>query len=187
MSSLSKECLISFGNPKTASSSLALSTIIPPLMSIKALDVGKNGLLKMMGISKSSITSSIIKSTRKINLSILTKIPSIISLNLINRLAYCKVFLVCLGSLNPNFLKILYIMTMILTPKSVKALSSFKLLIKQGIVKFPRSLYNSLFQRMASHSLLIMNIDNFSIFLLFVSRSILSIWIFQKILQKMRN
>ena len=63
-------------NVTFSSWTLSLSSLF--YTSIEALSVAKNGLQRMIGTSLSSSMSKMMKSTRKINLSTLTRTSSII-------------------------------------------------------------------------------------------------------------
>ena len=110
---------------KVTCSSLIFKIRLPYWTSIIALPVAKNGLPKMRGTSWSSSMSKIIKSTRKMNLSTLTKTSFTIPLGyVIDLSANYKDTFVGLGSSNPNFYIIDRGIKFILAPKSHNTLST---------------------------------------------------------------
>ena len=86
--------------------------------------MGKNGLLRIIGISLSSSMSNTMKSSRNLNLSTLTKKFSIMPLRYLRDLSSnCKVTIIGLASLRPNFLKMDRGIKLMLAPRPHSAFS----------------------------------------------------------------
>ena len=156
----------------TSYSSCNVNLNSPFCKSTNALLLAKNDLSRIMGISISSFISRMMKSPRKINLSIFTSTSSIIPHRCVRDLSVkCNVTIVGHASPKLSFLKMESDVKLILDPKSQSAFSKIEFPIAHGIINLygSLSLGDNFFCKMALHSFESATVSN-SPYFLFLTR-----------------